>query len=285
MSNVHANGIHIEYETIGKTDAAPLLLIMGFGRQMIAWPDTLCSMLVERGFHVIRYDNRGVGLTTVGESGAARDAAWPPYTLDDLADDSAGLLAALGIPAAHIVGASMGGAIAQSLAIRHPERVLSLTSIMSSSGNPAVAGSDPDVVRLISEPPTSERDEAVARAVRIALAIGSKGMVDEARARDVAARSWDRNPSFAGLEGQRLAMAASTDRTEPLGHLSVPALVIHGEADPLVSVRAGEATAAAIPGARLLTIPGMGHDLPEPVWTTVADAIADVAGVADALHR
>ena len=284
MPNVHANGIHIEYETFAKTDAAPLLLIMGFGRQMIAWPDAFCNMLVERGLYVIRYDNRGVGLTTIARSGAARDAA-PPYTLDDMADDAAGLLGALGIPAAHIVGASMGGAIAQTLAIRHPERVLSLTSIMSASGNPAVAGSDPDVVRLISEPPATERDEAIARAVRIALAIGSKGMVDEARAQDVAGRSWDRNPSFAGLEGQRMAMGASTDRTEPLGRLSVPALVIHGEADPLVSVRAGEATAAAIPGARLLTIPGMGHDLPEPVWTMVADAIAEVAGVADALHR
>jgi pimeloyl-ACP methyl ester carboxylesterase len=174
----------------------------------------------------------------------------------------------------------MGGAIAQSLAIHRPQLVASLTSIMSSPGDPGIAGSDPDVVRLISEPAVDDRQGAIDRAVRIAAAIGSKGMFNEARARDAAERAWDRNPAYDGLVRQRLAMAASGDRTEQLMRLSVPALVIHGQIDPLVSVKAGKATAAAIPGARLLVIPGMGHDLPEQVWPEVADAIAAVAGLA-----
>jgi pimeloyl-ACP methyl ester carboxylesterase len=285
MPNIHANGIDIEYEALGESTSEPLLLIMGFGRQMIAWPDALCGRLVDRGFRVIRYDNRDVGLTTMIRDGGDPSAtasnsgapATPPYTIDDMADDAAGLLTALGVGSAHVVGASMGGAIAQSLAIRRPEMVLSLTSIMSSPGDPSVAGSDPEVLKLIAEPPVDDREAAIERAVRIAVAIGSKGLVDEARARDAATRAWDRNPSYDGLARQRAAMAASHDRTAQLRQLSVPALVIHGEADPLVSVRAGEATAAAIPGARLLTIPGMGHDLPEAVWPEVVDGIDEVA--------
>lgn len=271
MANIHAHGIDIEYEISGADQSEPLLLIMGFGRQLIAWPDRFCDMLVERGFRVIRYDNRDVGLTTMIRGDAA------PYTIDDMAGDAAGLLTALGIRAAHVVGASMGGAIAQALAIRRPDVVLSLTSIMSSPGDPSVAGSDPAVLKLIAEPPVDDRDGAIDRAVRIAVAIGSKGMVDEMRAREAATRAWDRNPSYDGLVRQRAAMAAAGDRTDQLRDLSLPALVIHGEADPLVSVRAGEATAAAIPGARLLTLPGMGHDLPEAMWPQVVDAIAEVA--------
>ena len=278
MTSVRANGIEIEYEVVGEGTGTPLLLIMGFGRQMIAWPDGFCRLLVEGGFDVIRYDNRDVGLSTM-----MREPGRSTYTIDDMADDAADLLAALGISSAHVVGASMGGAIAQSLAIRRPDLVLSLTSIMSSSGNPAVAGSDPKVLGLISEPAVEEREAAIERAVRIALAIGSQGMVDEARAREVAARSWDRNPSFDGLARQRAAMAASHDRTAELQELHLPALVIHGEADPLVSVRAGEATAAAIPGARLLTVPGMGHDLPAALWPQIVEAISEVAGRARTL--
>ena len=282
MANVRANGIDIEYETFGDATSEPLLLIMGFGRQMIAWPDGLCKALVERGFFVVRYDNRDMGLSTMmrGErvTNASPATAAAPYTIDDMADDAAGLLEALEIRGAHIVGASMGGMIAQSLAIRRPELVLSLTSIMSSTGDPAVLRSDPDVLRAISEPPPADRQTAIARAVKIAEAIGSKGMINEERVRDVAARSWDRNPSHDGLERQRLAMAGSSDRTGALRLLSVPTLVIHGEIDPLVSVSAGEATADAIPGARLLTIPGMGHDLPEPLWPQVVEAIVEVAG-------
>jgi len=269
MPHVHANGIDIEYETFGDSTSDPLLLIMGFGRQMIAWPDAFCAALADRGFHVIRYDNRDVGLTTLTSA---------PYTIDDMADDAAGLLSALGFTAAHVVGASMGGAIAQSLAIRRPEMVLSLTSIMSGPGRLDQAGSDPEVLRRIAEPPVADRAAAIERAVRIARAVGSPRMFDEARARDAATRAWERNPSYDGLERQRRAMAASGDRTEALRAIRVPALVIHGELDPLVSVSAGRRTAAAIPGARLVTVSGMGHDLPKPVWPLVIDAIADVAG-------
>jgi pimeloyl-ACP methyl ester carboxylesterase len=269
MSNLHANGIDIEYETFGDSTGEPLLLIMGFGRQMIAWPDAFCSALVDRGFHVIRYDNRDVGLTRTTHV---------PYTIDDMADDAAGLLTVLGIIAAHVVGASMGGAIAQTLAIRRPEMVLSLTSIMSGPGRLDQAGSDPDVLRRIAEPPVADRAGTIERAVRIARAIGTQGMFEEARVRDAAALAWDRNPSDEGLDGQRRAMAAAGDRSEALGGLSVPALVIHGESDPLVSVAAGRRTAEAIPGARLLTVPGMGHDLPHPLWPEVIEAIAEVAG-------
>src|SRR5258707_9073012 len=252
MANLHANGIDIEYETFGDATAAPLPLIMGFVRQTIAWPDAFCAALAGRGFRVIRYDNRGVGLTRT--TGA-------PYTIDDMADDAAGLLTALGITAAQVVGASMGGAIAQTLAIRRPEMVLSLTSIMSAAGRFDSVGSDPEVMRRIAEPPVADRDGAIDRAVRIARATGTQGMFDEARVREAAARAWDRDPSYDGLEGQRQAMAAAGDRTQALGRLSMPALVIHGEADPLVSVVAGRRTAEAIPGARLLVVPGMGHDL------------------------
>lgn len=272
MSRVHANGIDIEYETFGDPTSDPLLLIMGFARQLVAWPEGFCKALVGRGFFVIRYDNRDVGLSSMMRGDLAS-----PYTIDDMADDAAGLLEALGISAAHIVGASMGGLIAQTLAIRRPEMVRTLVSIMSSPGDPSLTRADPDVLRRVALPPPVDRESAIERAVTIAMAIGSKGMVDEAHVREVAGRSWDRNPSDDGLERQRLAMAAYADRTEALRHLSVPTLVIHGEADPLVSVDAGRATAEAIPGAQLLVIPGMGHDLPEPHWPQVVDAIASVA--------
>jgi len=269
MSNLHANGIDIEYETFGDAAADPLLLIMGFGRQMIAWPDAFCTAIADRGFRVIRYDNRGVGLTRTGPA---------PFTIDDMADDAAGLLTALGITAAHVVGASMGGAIAQSLAIRRPEMVLSLTSIMSGPGRLDQAGADPEVMRRIAEPPVADRDGAIDRAVRIARVVGTQATFDEARVREAAAREWDRAPSSAALERHGQAMAAAGDRTQALGRLSIPALVVHGEADLLVPVAAGRRTAEAIPGAALLVLPGMGHDLPQPYWQPVVDAIAEVAG-------
>ena len=269
MANLNANGIDIEYETLGDATAEPLLLIMGFGRQMIAWPDAFCAAIADRGFRVIRYDNRGVGLTRT--TGA-------PFTIDDMADDAAALLTALGITGAHVVGASMGGAIAQSLAIRHPEKVLSLTSIMSAPCRPDQVGSDPEVIRRLAEPPATDRDGAMDRSVRIARVIGTQSMLDEARVRELAAREWDRNPSHQGLAWQQQAMASAGDRTQALGRLAIPALVIHGEADPLVPVAAGLRTAEAIPGARLMVVPGMGHDLPKALWAQVVDAITELAG-------
>src|SRR5260221_1664383 len=205
MANVHANGIDIEYETFGEATAEPLLLIMGFGRQMIAWPDAFCTAIADRGFYVIRYDNRDVGLTRT--TGA-------PYTIDDMADDGAGLLTGLGITAAHIVGASMGGAIAQSLAIRRPEMALSLTSIMSAPGRSDQVGSDPEVRRRLASPAVADRDGAIDRAVRIARVVGTQTMFDEGRVREAAAREWDRHPSSDALERHGRAMAAAVDRTE-----------------------------------------------------------------------
>jgi pimeloyl-ACP methyl ester carboxylesterase len=268
MPRAHANGIEIEYETFGEPTGEPLLLIMGIALQMIAWPDGLCEALAGRGFRVIRYDNRDSGLSSMMSE---------QYTLDDMADDAAGLLDALGISSAHVVGASMGGAIAHSLAIRRPEMVRSLVSMMSSTGDPSLMRPDPEVLRLNTLPQPVDRDSAIERAVTVAAVTGSKGMVDEAYIRDLAARSWDRNPSREGVIRQALAVAGWGDHTEALRGLSVPTLVIHGEADPLVSVAAGRATADAIPGARLLLIPGMGHDLPAPVWPQVVDAITAIA--------
>lgn len=286
MPNLHANDIDIEYDTFGEAASPALLLIMGLGMQMVAWPKELCLMLAARGFQVIRFDNRDVGLSSMIESGPVPDVfaalrgdtSSASYTLDDMADDAAALLTALDIPAAHVVGASMGGMIAQTLAIRHPARVLSLTSIMSTTGDPAVGQPTPEAMAVLFEPPPTDRKEAADRGVRIFSVIGSRGdLFDEEHVREVAGVSWDRNRSYDGLYRQLLAIAASGDRTERLRRLSVPALVIHGEIDPLVTPSGGAATAAAIDGARLLTLPRMGHDLPRPLWPQLVDAIADIA--------
>jgi pimeloyl-ACP methyl ester carboxylesterase len=289
MPRAHANAIELEYETFGNAASPHLLLIMGLGMQMIAWPDDFCQLLSERGFHVIRFDNRDVGLSTMIEGGPAPnvfaalagDTSSASYTLDDMADDAVGLMEALDIAAAHVVGASMGGMIAQVVAIRHPQRVVTLTSIMSTTGDPGVGQPTPEAMTLLLEPPAADRERAVDRGAKIFGVIGSRGALsDEARVRDVAGRSWDRNPSSDGLPRQLVAVIAAGDRTEQLRSLSVATLVIHGEDDPLVAPSGGAATAAAIAGARLLTFPGMGHDLPEPLWPRFVDAIAELASKA-----
>ncbi|GAC1590577.1 MAG: alpha/beta hydrolase [Acidimicrobiales bacterium] len=285
MPSTHANGITLYYETHGDPASPPLLLVMGLGAQLTAWPDEFVDLLVARGFFVIRHDNRDVGLSTWFDEAGTPDLAAavagnadPAYLLSDMADDAVGLLAALGIDSAHIVGASMGGMIAQTIAINHPERVRSLVSIMSTTGAPDVGQPRPDIYPLLLRPAPTTREEAVEAGVLGARLIGSTGYpFDEAGTRKRAAASYDRAFHPVGTGRQLVAILASGDRTDALRQLDIPTLVIHGEADPLVDVSGGKATAAAVPGSTLHLMAGMGHDLPAGLWDTLAEDIASHA--------
>jgi pimeloyl-ACP methyl ester carboxylesterase len=279
------NGIDIVYETIGDPSDPPLLLVMGLGMQLIHWDRNLCEQLAERGFYVIRFDNRDAGLSTKIDApvpdvrramlGRRVDA---PYLLGDMADDAFGLLDHLGIEAAHVVGVSMGGMIAQTMAISRPERVLSLISIMSTTGERRVGRPKLRVMTVLLRQAPQEREGFIDHFVRVFRMIGSRGFpLDEARVRELAAATYDRNHDRAGTARQLAAILASGDRTASLRSLSVPTTVIHGRNDPLVPFRGGKATARAIPGARLIEIPGMGHDLPEQIWPLVIDAVVETA--------
>jgi pimeloyl-ACP methyl ester carboxylesterase len=275
------NGVDIAYETFGDPANPPLLMVMGLGAQMILWREELCELLAERGFFAIRFDNRDVGRSSKTPGRPPR--VWPgllgrrvraAYTLDELADDAVGLLDELGIGAAHVVGASMGGMIAQTIAIRHPDRVLSLTSIMSTTGDRKVGRARRRMLPLLLSRPRPGRARNVARAVRVFRAIGSPGFpFDEAGVREVAGRSYDRCFHPAGAAHQLAAILASGDRTQALGSIEAPTLVIHGTDDPLVNVSGARAAAGAIPDAELMLIDGMGHDLPRPVWPRIVDGI------------
>jgi pimeloyl-ACP methyl ester carboxylesterase len=242
-------------------------------------------MLAERGFFVIRFDNRDVGLSTHTEGPIpnplqlmAQDYSSATYTLDDMADDTAGLLDELGITAAHVAGASMGGMIGQTLAAKHPDRVLSLASIMSSTGNSEVGQPQPEAITALITPMPGDRDGYVDAAVRAFSVIGSPGYPpDEERLRDLIGRSYDRSYNPIGFLRQLAGVMASGDRTEALRSIKAPTVVIHGEDDPLIVKSGGEATAAAIPGAKLVTIPGMGHDLPPELWPQFIDEIVENA--------
>ena len=269
MPRVTANGMELEYDVFGAPGGAPLLLINGLGAQMIGWEEDFCRLLVERGFRVVRFDNRDVGLSTRPQE---------PYTLDDMAGDAAGLLAALGIPAAHVVGASMGGFIAQLVALNHPERVLSLTSIMSGpNGADQVAPTD-EARALLVEPAAETREGRIEQGVQAKRKLlGPADPFDEPSERARIAAAIDRGYNPAGFIRQLQAITAAPGRLERLRSLRVPTLVIHGDADILVPVENGRNVAAAIPGARLVEIEGMGHDVPRRVWTQVADEIAALA--------
>jgi pimeloyl-ACP methyl ester carboxylesterase len=285
-----ANGIELAYETIGDPSNPPLLLVMGLGTQLIHWDLELCELFAERGFYVIRFDNRDAGRSTYVDApvpnirramaGLKIDA---PYLLDDMADDAFGLLDHLGIEAAHVAGASMGGMIAQTMAIRRPERVLSLTSIMSTTGERRAGRPKMRVWGVLLRRAPRDKEAAVEYFVRVFRMIGSKGFpADEDRIRAHAAEAYDRGHSPAGTGRQLAAIMASGDRTARLRGLQVPTLVFHGRDDPLVPFRGGRATADAIPGARLIAIPGMGHDLPRQVWPQLVDAVAQTAARASA---
>ena len=285
VEKVAANGIELAYETFGDSSNQPLLLVMGLATQMLAWHDDFCADLVERGFHVIRFDNRDIGLSTHLSDAPppdlmaafAGDTSSASYALEDMADDAIGLLDALNIDSAHVVGASMGGMIAQKVAIRHPQRVRSLTSIMSTT-SPDVGGPTDEAMALMFVPPATNRDEAVERAVSTYRVIGSPGYpLDETWLRGIAGTSYDRAYDPMGVARQLLAVQASGDRAPALADVTVPTVVIHGEADPLVQVAGGRATAAAIPDAELLVLPGMGHNMPRELWPTISDAISAVA--------
>ena len=278
-----ADGVELCYQEMGDPEGEPLLLVMGLATQMIAWDEELCTMLAGRGFRVVRFDNRDIGRSTklraaglpgrldmiVGRRGSA------PYLLRDMARDTVGLMDHLGIESAHLVGASMGGMIVQSAAIEHPDRVRSLTSIMSTTGSRRVGHPSYRTFGVLFGRPPRDREAAVERAVRTFKVIGSPGYpFEEERIREIAARSYDRGHSAAGVARQLHAITASGDRTAALRKLRLPALVIHGRNDVLVNPSGGRATAKAIPGARLKLIDGMGHDLPRALWPTFVEEVA-----------
>lgn len=281
-----ANGIEIAYQELGSPSGEPLLLVMGLGTQMLAWEEELCAMLAERGFRVIRFDNRDCGHSTMidwaGMPGqldlfrGRRDSA--AYLLGDMAADAFGLMDHLGIEASHVVGASLGGMIAQAMAIQRPARVRSLVSMMSNTGNRWVGWPTVKALRvLLADYPRSR--EAYLRRVRATFgAIGSPGFPhDWERLERVAGEMWDRGHNPAGVMRQMHAVTASGDRTSGLRRLSVPTTVLHGSRDPLVRPVAGKATARAIPGARLRIFEGMGHDLPRELWPEFVEEIAATA--------
>jgi pimeloyl-ACP methyl ester carboxylesterase len=276
MPSATVNGVRIEYDTFGDAAGAPLLLISGLGVQMIGWDEEFCELLASRGFHVIRYDNRDVGLSTWMDGGAG-------YTLDDMAADAVGLLNALDIPAAHIVGASMGGFIAQLVALNHPDRVLTLTSMISGPNGEDQVQPTPEALALLMTPVPATREERIELGVRSKKELlGPADPFDRSYERVRVAAAVDRAYHPAGFVRQLQAITAAPSRLSRLAELRVPTLVVHGDADILVPVENGRLVAAAIPGARLLEIAGMGHDVPRRVWPQVVDAIAELARAAAA---
>jgi pimeloyl-ACP methyl ester carboxylesterase len=275
------NGLELAYETIGDTSDPPLLLVMGLGMQLIHWDRELCELLADRGFYVIRFDNRDAGLSTKIDApvppimrafvGLRIDA---PYRLHDMAEDAFGLLDHLGIERGHVMAVSMGGMIAQEMAIRNPERVLSLATIMSTTGERRVGRPKLRAWGMLFRQAPEEKDAYVNYFVRIFKVIGSPDYpMDEQRTRELAAETFERNHRPAGTGRQLGAIMASGDRTKLLRQVRVPTVVIHGTDDPLVPFRGGVATARAIPDAELVAIPGMGHDLPREVWPKIVDAV------------
>lgn len=293
MPRLHANGIDIEYETHGDPKNPPLLLIMGLGAQLITWDEEFVQMLADRGFYVIRYDNRDSGLSTKMESAGPADIAaaysgdaQPAYSLDDLADDAAGVLDALHIPAAHIVGASMGGFIAQLVAINHPEHTLSLTSIMSGPGGHDAIPPTAEAGKFLVGRPGPDKDAIIEFAVASRRILGGEGNpFDPELERAKAERAYARSYYPAGFGRQLVAILASRTRIPALRQLKVPTLVVHGADDPLVPPENGRRVAAAVPGCRYIELKGAGHNLPPDSWATVVDAIVENAKQASAASR
>lgn len=287
MPIAKANGIDIAYDEFGAASAPVILLIMGLGAQLTRWSESFCRRLADGGFRVVRYDNRDVGLSTkfeaagvpnVGEAFQRTMKGQPvdaPYTLEDMANDGAGLLDALGIAKAHIVGVSMGGMIAQVFAVNHADRTRSLVSIMSTSGRPGLPpGTPAGMNALLSTPPAEDRDTIIAHTVKNRGIVGSpKFPEDEAALRRQVAADYDRSYYPPGVSRQIVAVLKSGSRVALLEKIRVPTLVIHGADDPLVPVEGGKDTAVTIPGAELLIVPGMGHAIEPALVPTVADAI------------
>ncbi len=290
MPRAQVNGITIEYDTFGRNDANPLLLVMGLGAQLVFWEEEFCESLANRGFHVIRFDNRDCGLSTkfdkadvpslkvLMSNDHSNEAVALPYTMDDLADDSVGLLDALGIQSAHFVGASMGGMIVQTVGWRHRERVRSITSIMSTTGDPSLPPPSPEALSVLFSPTVSGKDEYVKNALKSWEVVRGSGYVpDIDRIRKRSERSWDRCYAPEGVQRQMAAILGQGSRKAQLSELSVPFLVIHGTDDPLLSQECGQDTADAVSGAEIILIEGMGHDMPRETWPIIINGIANLA--------
>ncbi len=282
--------VELCYEPFGDPGHPAVLLVMGLGTQMIGWHADFCTQLAERGFYVIRYDNRDVGRSTHLSDRPAptpreiltRRIRRPAYLLADMADDGMALLTELGIERAHIVGASMGGMIAQTMAANHPDRVLSLVSIMSSTGSRWSGQPAPRILPVFLQKPAASKEDYQERIVKLFGLVGSPAYErDDDELRELAGVSWDRGIDPAGFARQLGAIIASGHRAKDLKRIKAPTLVIHGKADKLVRPSGGRATARAIPGARLDLIDGMGHDLPRQVWSRILDGIEQTAERAD----
>jgi pimeloyl-ACP methyl ester carboxylesterase len=281
-------GITLCYETFGDPSKPPALLVMGLGTQMIAWHEEFCTTLAARGFFVIRFDNRDIGRST-HVAGApptvpqllSRSPRGARYLLSDMAEDAAGLLRELSLAPAHVIGASMGGMIAQTIAARHPGAVRSLVSIMSNTGARFVGQPALRVYPSLLRPPSKSREAFIERMVGVFELIGSPGLRDPDEIRALAGASYDRDHDPQGPGRQLGAIVASGNRTEELQGISAPTLVIHGSADRMVAASGGRATARAIPGARLMMVKGMGHDLPRALWPELIEAIAAHAQESD----
>ena len=290
-SIARANGIDLCYQSFGDPAKPAILLIMGLGVQMLGWDEVFCSQLADRGYRVIRFDNRDIGKSTwfdheevpslmalVAKSAIGLKPK-VPYTLADMARDSVGLLDALGIAKAHVVGASMGGMIGQQIAIDHPDRMLTFTSIMSTTGDSKLPSAQPEATALLTAKPATSFDEYLVFYRRLMKTLRAGEFPEDEALDDPRARaSWDRGYHPAGTGRQLAAIIASGNRTKALNNVKVPTLVIHGRPDPLVPVEGGMATAAAIPGAKLVILERMGHALPLSMWGDVIGAIASHAG-------
>ncbi len=287
---VNANGIEIVYDAFGEPKAPLILLIMGLGRQMISWSNQFCTRLSERGYYVIRFDNRDAGLSTqfndagipdfskIRNAMLKGDEIQVPYNLNDMADDAIGLLNVLDIESAHVAGVSMGGMIAQTLGICHSHRIKTITSIMSSTGDPDLPSPTPEALKILLTPTPTDREGYIDSAVESAMVFsGPLHPVDEEYTRKMAAKFYDRSFNPSGVARQYAAIMASGNRKEQLKSLETPTLIIHGDSDPLIPLECGKDTARSIPGAALKIIKGLGHNLPPSAWSEIIGAIADHA--------
>jgi pimeloyl-ACP methyl ester carboxylesterase len=283
MPSATANGITIEYEATGDPRSTPVLLISGFSLQLTAWDSRFIQSLVDGGFYVIRFDNRDAGLSTWFDDEPRRAGGSPEepraslaYSLGDMARDAVGLLDHLDIPSAHVVGYSMGGMIAQTLALEHPERVRTLTSISSTTGDPAVGYAHPEALEVLLRPAAPTRDDAIEQNLSLWRVIGSPDHpLDDEAVRARAASDYDRAHHPSGAARQLTAIVSQSDRTAALAGVAVPTLVIHGEADVLIDPSGGVATARAVPGARLRMVPGLGHDIHPDIFEELAGELRD----------
>lgn len=292
MGRVAVNGVELEFEVLGDLADPVMLLVGGLGAQLVSWDDDFCEVLRSLGLAVIRFDNRDVGRSSLvddprdpvallGERLTGGDVE-PPYRVADMADDAAALLDALGVPAAHVLGSSMGGMISQALAIGHPDRVLSLTSVMSTTGDRSVGKADPKVFGAMMAPVPAEPEAAIEHRVALSATMAGPSGIDEVRARRRAAREQARAADPRGVVRQLLGVVSSPSRTAALAGVQVPTLVVHGDADPVIDLSGGRQTAEAVPGAELLILEGVGHELPERVWGLLAERLEAMVERSDA---